>query len=314
MNPRNVCLIGGSGFVGAHIAHLLSKQGIGVRVPTRRRERAKHLLVLPTVEVVEAQVHDPDQLDQLLTGMDAVINLAGILHGDFAATHIELPRKIVAACQRNRVRRLVHMSALHAGADAPSAYLRSKAAGEEIVCASGLLTTVFRPSVIFGEGDAFLNLFADLSCLPILPLAKPDAKFQPVHVGDVAQAFVACLNRPATFGQRFDVCGPRVYTLRQLVEYAAHLRGQRPLIVGLNDALSYLQALMMEYLPGKLMTRDNFYSMRQDSICSADSCAKFAAAFRLRLTALETVAPAYLAGHTPRQRYFGFRSRTSKSR
>ena len=176
MKINNVCIIGGSGFVGKHIANLLTTQEISLRIPTRHRERAKELLVLPTVDVVEANVHDDATLDRLLIGMDAVINLVGILHGDFRSAHVELPRKIVAACNRNGIARLLHMSALNAGIDRPSAYLRSKGEGERIVMASGLITTIFRPSVIFGPGDSSLNLFAKLArWLPVLPLASPDA-------------------------------------------------------------------------------------------------------------------------------------------
>src|SRR6185437_16444308 len=219
MKINNVCIIGGSGFVGKHIANLLTTQEISLRIPTRHRERAKELLVLPTVDVVEANVHDDAALDRLLTGMDAVINLVGILHGDFRSAHVELPRKIVAACNRNGIARLLHMSALNAGVDRPSAYLRSEGEGERIVMASGLMTTIFRPSVIFGPGDSSLNLFAKLArWLLVLPLASPDAKFQPVFVENVAHAFAASLTSPNTFGQSYDLCGPKCYSLRQLVE------------------------------------------------------------------------------------------------
>lgn len=308
MKINTVCIIGGSGFVGGHIAHLLAAQGINLRIPTRHRERAKELLVLPTAEVVQADVHDDAELDRLLAGMDAVINLVGILHGDFSATHVELPRKIVAACKRSGVTRLVHMSALNAGSDTPSAYLRSKGAGEKIVMEPGLITTIFRPSVIFGPGDSFLNLFAGLARLPLLPLASPNAKFQPVFVEDVAHAFALSLTQPATFDQRYDLCGPKIYALRQLVEYAAKIAGHNPTIIGLNDSLSYLQALTMELLPGKLMTPDNYYSMKVDSVCGCD----FPAVFGIRPTALEEVAPLYLTHHLPRERYNRFRHRAGR--
>ena len=308
MKIYNVCIIGGSGFVGMHIAHLLAAQGINLRIPTRHRERARELLVLPTAEVVEADIHNPAELDRLLAGMDAVINLAGVLHGDFSAVHVELPRKIVAACKRNGVARLLHMSALNADADAPSEYLRSKGAGEKIVMESGLITTIFRPSVIFGPGDSFLNLFAGLARLPLLLLASPHAKFQPVFVEDVAQAFMASLTQPATCGQRYNLCGPKIYPLWKLVEYAAKIAGQNPTIIGLNTSLSWLQALTLELLPGKLMTRDNYYSMKVDSVCGCD----FPAVFGIRPTALEQVAPLYLAHHLPRERYKHFRYRAGR--
>lgn len=313
MKINNVCIIGGSGFVGGHIAHLLTAQEISVRIPTRHYEHARHLLVLPTADVVEANVHDDAELDRLLRGMDAVINLVGILHGDFTAAHVELPRKIVAACQRNGITRLLHMSALNAATDGPSAYLRSKGEGEKVVMASGLQTTIFRPSVIFGPEDSFLNLFAGLTRrMPLLPLASANAKFQPVFVENVAQAFAASLTTPATCGQRYDLCGPRIYTLRQLVEYVAHVTGHDPAIIGLNDSLSYLQAMMLEFLPGKLMTRDNYFSMQVDSVCSCEDGNTLAAVFGIHPTALEQVAPLYLAHQTPRDRYDRFRHRAHR--
>lgn len=226
---------------------------------------------------------------------------------------MELPRKIVAACTRNGIARLLHMSALNAGTDRPSAYLRSKGEGERIVMTSGLMTTIFRPSVIFGPGDSSLNLFAKLArWLPVLPLASPDAKFQPVFVENVAHAFAASLAAPSTFGQSYDLCGPKCYSLRQLVEYAAHVTGHNPAIIGLNDGLSYLQALMMEFLPGKLMTRDNYYSMKVDSVCGSGALSNFAEVWGIRPTALEEVAPLYLANRMPRERYDRYRHRAGR--
>ncbi|MGH8763933.1 MAG: complex I NDUFA9 subunit family protein [Nitrosospira sp.] len=312
MRIDNVCIIGGSGFVGKHIANLLATQGINLRIPTRHRERAKELLVLPVADVVQANVHDDAELDRLLVGMDAVINLVGVLHGDFSAAHVELPRKIVAACARNGITRLLHMSALNAGASRPSAYLRSKGEGERIVMTSGSMTTIFRPSVIFGPEDASLNLFARLARLPVLLLASPDAKFQPVFVEDVAHAFAASLAAPNTFGQRYDLCGPQCYNLRQLVEYAAHVTGRKPTIIGLNDSLSYLEASVMEFLPGKLMTRDNYHSMKVDSVCGCDGPGKLAEIWGIRPTALEEVAPLYLANRMPRERYDRYRHRAGR--
>ena len=248
MKTRSVCIIGGSGFVGQHIAHLLAAQGINLRVPTRRRERAKSLLVLPTIDVIETNIHDSKELDRLLIGIDAVINLVGILDGDFTSTHIELPKKIVAACERNGVPRLLHMSALNANINGTSAYLRSKGEGEKVIIESNLETTIFRPSVIFGPGDSFLNLFADLvRRLPVLLLASANSKFQPVFVENVAKVIAESLSTPATFGQCYDLCGPKVYSLRQLVEYVSTITGHKHSIIGLSDWVSYLQATVLEF-------------------------------------------------------------------
>ncbi|SEK33818.1 complex I NDUFA9 subunit family protein [Nitrosovibrio tenuis] len=312
MAIRNVCIFGGSGFVGGHLANLLTAQDINLCIPTRQRERAKELLVLPTADVMQANVYDDAELDRVLSGVDAVINLVGTIKGDFNAAHVELPRKIVAACQRNGIARLLHMSALNAGPGQPSAYLRSKGEGERIVMSSGLDATVFKPSVIFGPGDSSLSLFARLGRLPVLPLASPEAKFQPVFVEDVVQAFAGSLDAPHTIGHSYNLCGPKCYSLRQLFEYAAHVAGHKPVIIGLNEPLSYLQALVLEFLPGKLMTRDNYYSMKVDNICDCDGPGNLTKVWGIQSIAIEEVAPYYLAHRMPRVRYDDFRQRAGR--
>jgi NADH dehydrogenase len=312
MGVENVCIFGGSGFVGGHLANFLTAQDIGLRIPTRRRERAKALLVLPTVDVVQADIYDDALLDRLVSGVDAVINLVGIIDGDFNSAHVELPRKIVAACRRNGVARLLHMSALNAGPGQPSTYLRTKGEGERIAMSSGLNATVFRPSVIFGPGDSSLSLFAKLGVLPILPLGSPDAKFQPVFVEDVVRAFAQSLDAPHTIGHSYDLCGPKCYSLRQLVEYAANVTGHNPAIIGLNNTLSYLQALILEFMPGKLMTRDNYLSMKVDNICDCAGPGNLTSVWGIEPIAIEEVAPRYLAHRMPRERYDDFRQRAGR--
>ncbi len=286
---------------------MLCERGVAVRVPTRRRERVKsELIVLPTVEVIEANINDPQVLTKMISGCDAVINLTGILHeasqGDFQRVHSDLPRRIVDACRGGDVRRLIHVSALQAAHDAPSEYLRSKAAGEQQIRAAGtsmVKTTIFRPSVIFGRDDSFLNLFARLADLsPIIPLACPDARFQPIYVKDVARAIVGSLDETRSFSQTFELCGPKVYRLQDLVAYVCTVRGLRRLIVPLSARLSYLQAWILERLPGTLMTRDNLRSMQVDNTCDG----AFSSTFGFEPCALEAIAPGYLAKrrHDPR--------------
>jgi len=297
---KNILIIGGTGFLGSAIAGELVRRAtntndggecINLTLPTRRRERAKHLLVLPTARVVEADVHDPAVLAGLMRGQDAVISLVGILRGDFQRSHADLPARIAEAAKAAGVRRIVHVSALKAGADAPSDYLRSKAAGEAALRASGLDVTILRPSVIFGRGDSFLTLFAGLAALaPFFPLACADARFQPVWVGDVAAVVADSLERSESIGKTYDVGGPKVYALRELVAYAARISGHPRVVIGLPHAIGWLQAWVMEFVPNGPMTRDNIRSMQIDSVCEADG----GLAFGRTATPLEAVAPGYL--------------------
>lgn len=299
MKVDNVLVLGGSGFVGRHLLNALAAKAIKVTVPSRRRERAKHLFLLPTVDVVEADVLERGALEKLARGKQAVINLVGILHGDFDRVHAELPKAVVAACRAQGVKRLLHMSALGASASGPSHYLRSKAMGEQAaLAASDLDVTVFRPSVIFGPEDRFLNLFAALArFFPVLPLASPQARFQPVYVDDVAHAMCHALEERNSYVKAYELCGPREYTLRELVELVCRITGRRRMVIGLPDRLAYLQAWMMEKLPGKLITRDNLRSMQVPNVCTGPF------PFGMLPQALEAVAPVYLAPAGPRDRY-----------
>ncbi len=308
MTLNNLCVLGGGGFVGSHLVPLLAARGHRVVVPARRRERVKHLLVLPGVEVVEADIHDPAALQTLFAGMDGVINLVGILHetraGGFQRAHVELPRKVLAACAASGARRLLHMSALGADANSKSRYQQSKSEGEALVrAARDIATTVFRPSVVFGPGDRFLTLFADLlRRAPVVPLAGADACFQPVFVGDVARAFADALERSHCHGQAYDLCGPSVYTLAELVRLTAATLGLRRRVLPLGTTASYWFARLMELKPGaRIMTRDNHYAMQSDNVCTRNRARPFGAA-----TPLESVI-GYLKEAGPRRDYMDFR-------
>jgi uncharacterized protein YbjT (DUF2867 family) len=310
MDISSVCIVGGSGFVGRAVADHLSGEGVRVRIITRSRPRAMPLAVLPTLELVVADPHDTHALARAFEGMDAVVNLVGILHEGggqtFQACHVELPRKVVEACHSAGVRQLAHMSSLGASETGPSRYQRSKGAGEaEVRRAAGPLpVTILRPSVIFGEGDRFLNTFARLTRLfPVIPLAGAGARFQPIWVEDVARCFAHVLGNSRAFGQAYEIGGPKQYTLEELVRYVARLGGRDPAILRLAGAAAMLQAFVLEHLPGPMMTRDNLRSMSVDNVCSQP----FPAIFGFEPAPLEVIAPVYLAGGGARARYPQYR-------
>jgi len=310
MDISSVCIIGGSGFVGRSVAEQASTRGLRVRVVTRSEPRARGLLVLPTVETMVADPNDEKALARSLDNMDAVVNLVGILHpsgrASFASAHVELPRKITRACRAAGVRQFLQMSALGASPTAPSEYLRSKAAGEEAVRAAGaeLPFTIFRPSVIFGEHDRFLNLFARMARIfPVIPLGAAHAKFQPVWVEDVARAIATSLGEPRALGSTFELCGPRAYTLEELVRFAAAAVGRSPRIMALPAALASFHAFVFEHLPGKLLTRDNLRSLSVDNVCAGP----FPQVFGFEPSPLEAIAPEYLEQTGTRARYQRFR-------
>lgn len=310
MRLKQVCVLGGSGFVGSAIVAKLDAAGYSVKVLTRRRDSAKHLSLLPHVKLVECNVLDKNALSVALKGADAVINLIGVLHqsrrASFSAIHQQLPAQLAEICVELGIKRLLQMSSLQAADQAPSQYLRTKAAGESALNAlkDKLNITIFRPSVIFGAEDQFTNLFAKLiQYMPVVLLAKPNAKFQPIWVEDVASCFVSALANTETYGKTYELVGPKVYTFRQLVSAIMGAMGTQRPIIGLCNQLSYAQAFMMELLPIKLMSRDNVRSMEVDSVSEHSLVADFG----ITPTSLEAVMPEYLIDQTARGAYDRFR-------
>lgn len=305
--PQRIAVLGGSGFVGRSVCERLVRRkggaGGAIVVPTRRARQGDCVRALPTLEVIVADLHDDAALRRVLSGCDAVANLIGILHGNAAAferAHVELPRRLAAACADAGIRRMVHVSALGADVAAPSMYLRSKAAGETVLHAATLDLTVMRPSVIFGAQDHFLNLFAKLQAvLPFVTLAGSEARFQPVWVEDVAEAIVRSLDAPTSSGLTIECTGPEVLTLRELVRLAGQWSGHpRPLLpLPLPRPLGRLQAWLLEWLPGEpLLSRDNLDSMRVANIASGNL--PRLAALGIQPASLAQIAPAYLGART----------------
>ena len=313
---KTITVLGGSGFVGSSLVARLDQSGYRVRVLTRRREQAKHLFLLPNVSVLECDVNDTAALKAALAGSDAVVNLVGILHqtrhNSFDRMHHQLPRLVAQSCAELGIPRLIHMSALQAAADAPSEYLRSKAAGEQAVLshAKQLQITIFRPSVIFGTRDKFINLFAQLiRVIPVLALAMPHARFQPIWVEDVAAAFSNAVDEPATFGKVYELGGPAILTLRQIMEAVMKVIGvQRP-ILGLSQRMSLLQGGFMQLLPIKLLSRDNVKSMQVDNVCQQPMANELCVV----PTDMAAVISGYLVKNNPRGAYDRFRAAAGRA-
>lgn len=311
MSIKHICILGGTGFVGRHLIARLMTSGKKLKVLTRHRERHRELLVFPNLELVEADIHDSEQLNIQLKNTDAVINLVGILNeqghsgSGFRDVHVELTRKMLDTCKNNDIRRIIHISALKAdAANAPSFYLRTKGEAENhLHTFSGprINVTSFSPSIIFGPDDDFFNRFARLlKQIPfIFPLAQANAKFAPVYVHEVASSIVRALEDKNTYDQRIELCGPEVFTLKELVEFTADCLKIKRKIIGLPNFIAQIQAFFMEYLlPGKLFTLDNYRSLQVDNI--GEKCDP-------TLTSIKSIVPTYLGSQNLQSRYNQYR-------
>tara|TARA_B100000809_G_scaffold69621_1_gene66928 strand:- start:1104 stop:2018 length:915 start_codon:yes stop_codon:yes gene_type:complete len=297
---KTVAVIGGSGFVGRHLLARLVNAGHRVTALARSSTAEFGLRQIAGVRVVRVDLESDEALSVCFAGQTVVINLVGILHEsreiDFDAIHVAFPRRLVHLCQVAGVTQYLHMSALNAdAAKGPSRYLKSRGEGEDLVhhACGGVTVTSFRPSIIFGPGDNFFGVFDRLlDWMPVFPVVCPQTRFAPVCVDDVVEAFYQVLERGADFnGQRLNFCGPQIYTFKELVQFVARVTGRRRLVLGLPDSLSRLQALVMERLPGKLFTRDNYRSMQIDSVCARNDFA----ALGITPKALEDVMTPLLA-------------------
>ncbi|MBL8259688.1 MAG: complex I NDUFA9 subunit family protein [Candidatus Competibacteraceae bacterium] len=314
MNIKKICVLGGTGFVGRHLVSRLANQGYRLKVLSRHPQRHRSIELSPNTELVGADVHDATALLERFSGCDAAINLVGILNEQgnqrFKAAHSDLAKKVVEACRAAGVKRLLHMSALRADTQGPSQYLATKGEAEQTVMqAQDLAVTCFKPSIIFGPDDNFYNQFAAmLSLFPALPLACPDAKFAPVYVGDVAQAFAVALENDDTVGKRYELCGPRVYTFREVIEDTARMLDLKRRVIGLPDWLARLQAKVMGLLPVKVFTTDNYLSLQADSVCSSNGLE----ALGISAHSVDSIMRMHLADKTQRRRYDALRKRAGR--
>lgn len=307
-NPHRIALLGATGFVGRALCRRLRADGHRLLVLTRNEKRHADMNAGADLALVQGDTQNQEFITTQLQECDVAINLIGILNErghsgrEFRALHAELPRTFARACRAAGVHRVLHMSALGAQAgSAPSRYLRSKGEGAnalQVELGSKVAWTIFSPSVIFGPGDSFTNRFAGLlRVLPVFPLACPQSRFAPVYIGDVVEAFARSIDREDTHRKRYQLCGPREYTLREVVEYIAQTSGRRRRIMPLSERLSRWQANVMEYMPGKPLSKDNYLSLKIDSTPDADDGKPGLAALDITPTPMEQVAPAYLAPH-----------------
>lgn len=268
---RHVLILGGTGFVGRHLVEQLLRERCRITVLSRGVDPVKKQLLSRDASLIEGDVGNPDFLRAVLDDVDAVVNLVGILNeqGDsgagFEHVHVELLDALIEAMRDMGVMRLLQMSALNAGTG-QSHYLESRGRAEQKVRASKLSWTLFRPSVIAGPGDGLFCRFDQLlRYAPLLPMGRANARFQPVWVGDVAQAFVNALNDDSHIARSYNLVGPDVMSLGEIVRATAKARGRLRAVLPLPDALGKLQADIGEFLPGKPISRDNWRSLQSDS-------------------------------------------------
>jgi NADH dehydrogenase len=305
-----IVLLGATGFVGHHLLPQLAAAGHDCLALSRYPMACRELSLIPRVELTKSDVYDADRLAESFEGADAAINMVGILNESgrsgkgFHKAHVELTERVIDACRTAGVGRLVQISALNAG-KGKSHYLISKGEAEDrIRAATDIASTILQPSVIFGEGDSFFNRFAALlKVAPVMPLACPDARMQPVWVGDVAAAVTAVLPDQATAGKTLVLVGPRDYSLKELVEFTARSAGLRRRIIGLPDGLSRLQGALMDFVPGKPFSSDNYLSLQTDNTSSDNDLPGLG----IKPRSIESVVPGYLAGSPHQHRLDKYR-------
>jgi NADH dehydrogenase len=278
MTPKRYAVLGGTGFIGSNLLAALANDGHRITVLSRNREQKRAINVLPNVRSISTDVYDRASLERHIAGNDAVINLVGILNetgnATFTHAHVDLTATLIAACRQAGVCRIHLMSSLNAGNKA-SKYLKTRGEAEAQVRNSGMDWTIYRPSVVYGDGDSFVFRFLKLLRMgPVLPLAQPHAKFQPAYVGDVAQAIRRCLGDRRSIGKIHELYGRDTLELIAIVRMIRDAAGLHRLVLPLPSALGHLQAIVAELIPGKPFSRDNFNSLGVDSVGSRDGFAE----------------------------------------
>ncbi|MGE0120548.1 MAG: complex I NDUFA9 subunit family protein [Dongiaceae bacterium] len=322
MAARNVTIFGGSGFIGRYLVQRLARQGWIIRVAVRHPDRAlflKPMGAVGQITPVAASLRHEASIAAAVADADAVVNLVGILHEGSMPARMFFPRavqrfgdihadgagRVARAARAAGARAFVQMSALGADPGSPAAYARSKAAGEQAVQAAFPTATIARPSVVFGPEDDFLNRFATMArFLPALPLiGGGETRFQPVYVGDVADALLRLVEDPATAGKTYELGGPRSYSFRAILELLLREIGRRRLLVPLPFAVASLQAFFLEWLPVPPLTRDQVQLLKRDNVVGPGALTL--ADLGIRPMAMEAVIPSYLARYRPGGRFVG---------
>jgi NADH dehydrogenase len=309
----NIVLVGASGFLGRYVVHALSEAGHRCTVLSRN-PGGRHFIAGRAVRLVQADVHDVEALATVFEGADAAVSMAGILNeaghngSGFHRVHVELVEHIIAACRRHDIGRILHVSAIGAG-EGKSHYLRSKGEAEDLLRQSGLAVNVYRPSVVFGPGDSFFNRFAALLRLsPVLPLACADARMQPVYAGDVAAAMAAGLEATPGSFEVVELGGPQVHSLGELVKWTARQLELKRWIPALPGGLSRLQAMAMDFVPGKPFSTDNYRSLQTPNVAADNPWPRWG----IHPASIEAVVPAYLGGGGRQRRLAAWRRRAGR--
>ena len=296
---KHAVLFGGAGFIGSELVGALCGDNWNVTVVTKRPHRHRNLLVIPSLRMVEPGELSDEKIGSLISESDTVVNLIGILNQSrketFQELHTHLPERIARICLQNGARRLIHLSAFGAAVEAPSEYLKSRGLAEQAlqtIMQQGLDCTIIRPSIVFGSGDSFSQLFRQLLTLTpiVFPLVAPNARIQPVYVKDLIGCIVHAIKVEPAQCDSYDVVGPQTYTLRDAIELIDQLSGMRHRIIGLSPMVSRLMAALMQFAPGKPLTPDNLRSLHASNEAREDTPAPYG----IQSTRFESVAGTWL--------------------